>query len=337
MKRLTGDRLYELVESYFRDHLQRARGSSPHTVRAYGHGLRLFITFLAQRGHRSVARLHLDDIRVEAVLAFLDHLEADRKNTAASRNCRLAAVRGFVEHLLRHDLARAEQYQRILAVRRKRAPERVVHYLEPDQVRLILAQPQRGAVGGVRDRALLMFLYNTGARVSEALAVTQDDLHLTSPRHVRLHGKGKKDRICPLWPETVAALRDLLRQRTIAAGPIFRNARGGTLSRDGVAYILSRHAVTASAKAPVIGRHRITPHVLRHSCAVALLQAGVDLTVIRDYLGHVSVATTNRYVKTNVAMKRDAIEALWRRAGIKRDRAKPWRPTARVLEFLSSL
>lgn len=331
------DPLLRLVESYFREHLERVRGASPHTVRAYGHALRLFFLFLEQHTKRSVATLRLDDLRVEAVLAFLDHIERVRGNTAATRNCRLAALRGFVAHLLRHDVTRAGQYQRILAVRPKRARARVVGYLEPHEMRVVLAQPDQRTRQGRRDHALLLLLYNTGARVSEALGLTREDLHLGPPRHVRVHGKGRKDRICPLWPETALALRRILPPDGGPAATVFRNARGDTLSRDGVAYILDRHVAAAAAELPALRQRHVTPHMLRHSCAVALLQAGVDLTVIRDYLGHVSVATTNRYTATNLAMKRHALQAFSAHAGIARGAAKPWRPNAALLNFLSSL
>jgi integrase/recombinase XerD len=328
-------RLLTLVESFFNDHLRRVSGASPHTVRAYGHAVRLFLIFLGKRSKRPVATLALDDIRVDAVLAFLDHLESTRRNSPSTRNCRLGAIHAFVEHLLRHDVERAAQYQRILAVRAKKARARVVAYLEPEHVRVILDQPDAHSPAGIRDRALMLFLFNTGARIAEALSLTSADLHLDQPRQVRLHGKGGKDRVCPLWPETTRVLRTLV--QATPAGPIFRNARGGGLTRDGAAYILDKHAVRAAAQDPALRRLRITPHVLRHSCAVALLQAGVDLTVIRDYLGHASVATTGRYVAANLGMKRDALEAFWRRAGIVRATDRRWRPKPGVLAFLSSL
>lgn len=327
------------VESYFRDHLQRARGASTHTVRAYGHALRLFLLFLAQRARRDIARLELDDIRVEAVLAFLDHLESSRSNTPATRNCRLAAIHGFVEHLLRSDVTRAGQYERILAVRAKRTRGRVIVYLEAEQVRAILAEPDRRTPAGVRDYALLLLLFNTGARIAEILALTVEDLRVGGRRQIRVRGKGNKDRICPLWPETVAAVRALVRGAGLHEGALFRNARGSVLSRDGAAYVLDRHTKSAAARLPELRRRRVTPHVLRHSCAVALLQAGVDPTVIRDYLGHASVATTNRYITSNTAMKRDALAAFWKRAGLTSSTATRtrWRPKPGLLDFLSSL
>jgi site-specific recombinase XerD len=172
--------------------------------------------------------------------------------------------------------------------------------------------------------------------VSEALAVCARDLHLVRPRQVRLHGKGGKDRLCPLWPETVAALR------TLPLNPasderLFCNARGAPLTRDGVAYIIVKHVRRAAETRPALRRHHVTPHVLRHSCAVALLQSGVDVSVIRDYLGHASVATTSRYISTNLEMKRRVLQAFWKRAGLERKPATGWRPSPKLLTFLSSL
>lgn len=331
--------LLSLVDSYFNQHLRRVRGASVHTVRAYGHALRLFFLFVARRSRRSISALSLDDISIENVLAFLDDLESGRGNSAATRNCRLAAVRGLVEHLLRHDLSRAKQYQRILCVRAKKARGHAVAYLEPEQVRAILARPDERTWAGRRDRALLLFLYNTGARISEALALTSADVQGAAlrPRHVRVLGKGNKERFCPLWPETATALVRVIADGGANATYVFRNARGGQLTRDGVAYMLAKYVQLAATEMPTLGRQRITPHVLRHSCAVALLQAGVDVTVIRDYLGHASVATTGRYLTTNMKLKRDVLGAFWRRAGLTPTPARRWRPTSDLLAFLSSL
>jgi site-specific recombinase XerD len=337
MTRPRPEPLLALVESYFNDHLRRVRGASAHTIRAYGHALRLFFLFLAAQLRRPISGLELDDIVVERVLAFLDHVEVTRGNQAATRNCRLAAIRGFVEHLLRHDVSRAEQYRRILAIRAKRARQRPIEYLEPEHVQVLLDQPDRRSPTGLRDYALLIFLYNTGARISEALGVTADDLRLAPPRHVRIRGKGSKERICPLWKETAAALSRLVESNGQPPSVVFRNAAGHPLSRDGAAYLLSKYVDLAAKTLPALRRRRISPHVLRHSCAVALLQAGVDLTVIRDYLGHASVATTGRYISTNVEMKREVLQAFWRRAGLAARGDKRWRPAPGLIGFLSSL
>ncbi len=338
MSRRPLDGLPVLLESFFREHLARIRGASPHTIRAYRDALRLFFIFVAEQSSRSVAHLRLDDLRVERVLAFLSHIETRRGNGAATRNCRLAAIRAFFSHLLRHDPTRAEQYHRVLALPSKKAKSHLATYLEPEEVRVILEQPDRSTPSGIRDHALLLFLYNTGARVSEALSVSADNLQLVPPLQVRLHGKGGKDRVCPLWRHTSTALHGLIRsQRQGSAALVFCNARGQPLTRDGVAYLLDKYARLSCIKIPTLARRRVTPHVLRHSCAVALLQAGVDVTVIRDYLGHASVATTSRYIATNLKMKREVLEAFWKRAGIDTPRSTKWRPAPELLRFLSSL
>ena len=338
MTRTANGQLLTLVESFFRDHLQRSCGVSVHTIRAYRDTLRLLFSFLADTKRCSVADLQLGDLTVDAIAAFLAQLESRRRNQAATRNCRLTAIRGFMKHLIRHDLPNANQYQRILALPSKKAKPPLAAYLEPEDVRLILGKPDRRTLAGLRDYALLLFLYNTGARVSEALGVRVNDLNLTQPKQVRLHGKGRKDRLVPLWRDTAKVLLQLPTVREGKAGDlVFRNLRGDSLTRDGVAYILHKYVAMAAQAVPALGQQRITPHGMRHSCAVALLQAGTDVTVIRDYLGHASIATTSRYITTNLKMKRDVLEAFWRRAGIAPVRARPWSPKPDLLAFLASL
>jgi site-specific recombinase XerD len=336
MSRPKQDLLLTLVQSFFHSYLLRVRGASDHTVRAYRDALKLFFTFLVQRKGRSIADLSLDDLQADAVLAFLDHVESQRANSAVTRNCRLAAIRSFVQHLLRHDLTRADQYGRILAIPSKKAAHRVVDYLEPEEARAVIAAVNPRAPHADRDRALLLFLYNTGARVSEALAVPPRELRLDRPRQVRLFGKGRKERFCPLWPETAAALRQIASSDS-ETEPVFRNARGTPLTRDGVAYLLDKYVQLASQTLPQLRSRRVTPHVMRHSCAVALLQAGIDVSVIRDYLGHASVATTSRYITTNLKMKRDVLEAFWKRAGLQSRSHHRWHPSPKLLVFLDTL
>lgn len=338
MGRTDSAKLLPLVETYFRSYLIQARGASPHTIRAYRDTLRLLFKFLAERRSRPVSDLTLDDLHAGAVLAFLSHLESDRANSAASRNIRLAAIRSFFRHLIEHDLQRAGQYQRVLSLPSKRAQIGAAQYLEPQDVKLLLAQPDRSTAAGRRDHALILFLYNTGSRVSEALGVCVEHLSLTSPRQVRLYGKGRKERLCPLWRETTQALDELLTVRERRPGDrVFCNRAGAGLTRDGVAYLLRKYMTLAARKSPTLRRRRIAPHVLRHSCAVALLQAGVDITVIRDYLGHASIATTNRYVATNLQMKRDALERFWQKSGLSPNHTRPWTPKADVLAYLASV
>ena len=325
-----------LLEDFFLNYLPKIRGVSPHTLHAYRDALRLFLSHVAQRQGSTVDRLSMEQLQVTHVLTFLEELERQRSNCVRTRNCRLMALRCFFRHALRHDPAHAEQYARVLAVAAKKAPQPACVYLEPEEIKILLSQPDQRCALGIRDYALLLFLYNTGARVSEALGVRSEDLHLEPPRQVRLRGKRLKERICPLWTQTASALKKLLAAGRPAGAPLFLNQRGQPLTRHGVLRMLRRYSVKL-ARSSTFPRRVLHPHLLRHSCAVALLQAGVDLTVIRDYLGHASVETTNRYVSTNLKMKRDALIAFWERAGISQPTSKPWKPTTKVLEFLRSL
>lgn len=338
MTRRPADSLFRFVESFFREYLQRVRNASRHTVLAYRDTLRLFFSFVADACGRPVADLRLDDLSLEMVMDFLDHLESNRRNGPSTRNLRMTALRTFFRHLIRQDPPRGAQYQRVLSLPSKKTPQPVVTYLEPEEVQGLLRQPDRRRAKGLRDHALLLFLYNTGARISEALAVRRDDLQVLRPFQVLLHGKGRKERICPLWRETVVALKRLIDQLLPRPdGYVFRNGRGEPLGRHGAAYILDKHVKRAAQELPALRRKRVTPHTMRHSTAVALLQAGIDITVIRDYLGHESIATTGRYTKTNLQMKRRVLDAFWRRSGLTRTRDPRWRPPEDLAAFLGSL
>lgn len=330
--------LLPMVESYFHNYLGQASGASHHTVRSYRDTLRLLFKFLAGRRGCSVSALTLKDLDADAILAFLAHIEGARNNAIASRNLRLAAIRSFFRHLVENDIERAGQYQRVLSIPNKRPHIGAAQYLEPEEVRQLLAQPDCSTTAGLRDYALILFLYNTGARVNEMLTVRVEHLSMVSPRQVRLFGKRSKERFCPLWPETVAVLAKLPAIREGRRGdPVFCNRAGTRLSRDGVAYLLRKYTAMAARTSPAFRRRRVSPHTLRHSCAAALLQSGVDITVIRDYLGHASIATTNRYVATNLKMKRDALEQFWARSGLSPTHARRWKPKADVLAYLESI
>lgn len=338
MTRASALGLFAQVEAYFTEYLPRQRGASVHTIRAYRDALTLLFRFVAQQRGRGVASLQLSDLDADSVTRFLDHIEIERSNSPATRNCRRAAIRGFFKHVLRNDLAHSQQYVRVLAIPAKKARQRPATYLEAQDARLIIGMPDRRTHDGWRDYALLLFLYNCGARVAEAAGLRWDDLQLVAPRQVRLRGKGKKERLLPLWPETANALHRL-RGMTQSSDQqcVFVNRHGQPMSRDGIAYVLAKHAAAAAQANPALQRKHITPHVLRHSCAVALLQSGTDVTVIRDYLGHASVATTGRYITTNLQMKRDAMQAFWKKAGIEPATTKAWKPKADLLAFLQSL
>ena len=330
--------LFAHVQSYFTEYLPKQRGASVHTIRAYRDALTMLFKFVAEQRGRGVASLQFGDIDADAVMRFLDHIEAQRSNSAATRNCRRAAIRGFFKHLLRNDLAHSQQCIRVLAIPAKKARQRPATYLEAEDARLIINMPDKRTGDGWRDYALLLFLYNCGARVSEAAGLHWDDLQLAAPRQVRLRGKGKKERLLPLWAETANALHRLRGMSGGSGGQcVFVNRLGQPLTRDGIAYVLTKHATAAARDKPALQHKHITPHVLRHSCAVALLQSGTDVTVIRDYLGHASVSTTGRYITTNLQMKREAMQAFWKKAGIEPTNTKAWKPKADMLAFLQSL
>lgn len=330
--------LLSLVESFFRNYLVQNRGASPHTICAYRDTLRMLFTCIAQRQRRPVANITLDDLNVETVSAFLEYLEKDRCNSVTTRNVRLAAIHSFFRHLVANDLTRGEQYQRVLSIPNKRAPVSPPNYLEADDVKRLLAEPAKSTAAGRRDYALMLFLYNTGARISEALELRVENLSLSPLRRVRLFGKRSKVRFCPLWRETARALAQLPAFRDgRPTDRVFCNRAGDSLTRDGAAYLIRKYATLAARKWPALRNCRITPHVLRHSCAVALLQAGVDITVIRDYLGHASIATTNRYVQANMDMKRDALNRYWRKSGLSPSRTRRWVPKSDVLAYLESI
>jgi site-specific recombinase XerD len=302
--------LARALRGFFADHLPRVRGMSSHTVASYRDAFVLLLRFLS--GHREcpVVDLDVQDLTPGDVLAFLDHLEAERGNSAATRNARLAAIHAFARFAAASHPELLELCQRILAVPFKRARQRVVEYLEAEEIRALLDAPDSTTLDGRRDRALLLALFNTGARVQEILDVRPCDLQLERPLQVLLRGKGCKDRLCPLWPQTATALRALLTERELDSSstrPLFRNHRGEPLTRFGVRYLLRKHARVAQARAPTLAARRVHPHALRHTTAVHLLQAGVDLVTISHWLGHASVETTNRYAAVDLETKRAAV------------------------------
>jgi site-specific recombinase XerD len=233
----------------------------------------------------------------------------------------------------------ADHCKRICSLPLKRAPVRPIPYLEDDEMQAVLAAPDQTLASGRRDYALLLFLYNTGARVQELANVRAADLQLSRPPHAMLHGKGNKERICPLWATTVRALRRLLDESSISPQSdekIFRNARGEPITRFGIDYILKTHVLIAANQLPSLKRRRVSPHVIRHTAAVHMLNSGVDLNVIRAWLGHVDLRTTNVYAEINLATKRAALETC-APAGSRRMKPPSWRRDGDLLAWLEQL
>jgi site-specific recombinase XerD len=287
-----------------------------------------------------VVDLSLDHLGPDDLIAFLDHLETDRKNSVATRNARLAAVHSFARFVATRYPEAVERCQRLLAVPVKRGPVHTVEYLESEEIAAMFDAINIKARNGLRDRTLLLTLFNTGARVQELLDIRPSDLQLERPYLIRLHGKGRKERVCPLWPETVECLRilimDVCSHNAINA-PLFRNNRGEPMTRFGVRYILQRYARRAGQTTPSLMTKRVHPHTYRHSAAVHLLRAGVDLVTISHWLGHASVETTNRYAAVDIETKREALK----RAGSITCNAGTdlgaWRKDASVLDWLEKL
>lgn len=326
------------LRAFFAQHLPLTRGLSPRTVLSYRDTFVLLLRFLAARHGCDVVALELKHLETDDVLAFLDHLETKRKNSVATRNARLAAIHAFARFLATRDPERLEQAQRLLAVPIKRGPVRAVDYLEGDEIGAMLGAVSARRRDHIRDRALLLTLFNTGARVQEILDIREDDLQLDRPSFVRLCGKGRKERLCPLWPETVESIRNFLHTTPGSDGlPIFRNHRGEPMTRFGIRYLLRRYAERARKSAPTIKAKRVHPHTCRHSAAVHLLRAGVDLVTISHWLGHASVETTNRYAAVDLATKRKALEQAGPVAGASEAQITTWRTDASVLGWLESL
>lgn len=336
---MTTKTLSGLVQSFFTVALPR-RGFSPQTILSYRDALKLLLRFTSEQTRLQVVRLeftHLDDT---IVAAFLDHLESGRGNLIATRNNRLAAIRSFFAFVAAEEPALAHQCQRVCSLPLKRAPCRSIPYLEPDEMQAILAAPDVSTSSGRRDHALLLFLYNTGARVQEATGVRAADLQLSRPRQVLLRGKRKKERICPLWETTARALRALLDEvglPDLSASNVFRSEQNSPLTRFGIDYILKKHAAKAAETLPTLARKRVSPHTIRHTTAVHLLNSGVDINVIRSWLGHTDLRTTNIYAEIDLHTKRKAIESCAPPESKGGRRRPPWKRDPDLLSWLENL
>jgi integrase/recombinase XerD len=326
-----------IIRDYFTDHLPRLRGSSPHTIHSYRDSIVLLLRYLAEQRKMPVVALDLADLNPPRILAFLSHLEDQRNNGVATRNVRLAAIHAFFRFVASRNPEQLDLAQRVIAIPFKRAPHRAIDYLEYEEIDSILKAVDRTTTQGVRDYALLATMFNTGGRVQEIVDLRGRDLQLIKPFQVRLFGKGRKERYCPIWPETAAVLRSFCKQRKIELSPeahLFVNHRGQPLSRFGVRHILSRCLDAAAETAPTLARKRLHPHSMRHSTAVALLKSGVDLSTISHMLGHASPTTTNRYAKVDLEMKRKAIGKV---RPVSRKSRTPWAKDGTILDWLESL
>jgi site-specific recombinase XerD len=300
-----------LVQQFFTEYLVTQRAVSPRTVACYRDALMLFLDFSSQRLKRATTSLKLNDIQPDLILAFLDHLERERHNAVRSRNLRLTALRAFLKFAGRRDVASLHLVERALAVPMKRFERPMLGFLTREEMLAVLGQPGETWTSQ-RDHLLLAMLYNTGARVSEIIGVRVTDVVLDGGACVHLHGKGRKQRSVPLWHTTVTEVRAWLRLNPALRGeePLLPNREGHAMSRSNVVQRLELAVARATNQAPSIVKKRISPHIIRHTTAMHLLQSGVPFNVIALWLGHESTTTTHRYVEADLAMKEKALARL---------------------------
>jgi site-specific recombinase XerD len=329
--------LPRLLQDFFRLHLVAHRNVSQHTVRAYRDALVLLLRFVATRTRRQVAALELTCLDQAAVLAFLEDLEDTRGNGIRTRNARLAAIHCFFRYVAAEEPAAAALCQAVLGIPFKRGSQAAITCLSREEIGHLLDTPDCTCPHGRRDAALLWFLYNTGARAQEVVDVRLPALRLCPPAQVRLYGKGRKERLCPLWADTVQRLRHMLRDRRAAEDvdePLFLNATGRPLTRFGLRYIVRQCVARAMASCPELASKSISPHTFRHTTALHLLQSGVELNVVRCWLGHASIETTHAYIEIDMEMKRAALDATAPQQN--RSRQPRWRQPD-VLTWLAAL
>ncbi|HVH88836.1 MAG TPA: tyrosine-type recombinase/integrase [Terriglobales bacterium] len=303
--------LSALLSSFFLRYLALERGVSPHTSASYRDAIKLLLQFSADRCKRPVDRLTIEDLNAPAVLEFLAYLETGRSNTVRSRNARLAAIQTFFRYVTAQEPSLAALCSSVLAIPTKKALRPVLGYLSEQELGALFAQVDRSARHGERDYVLLSILYDTGARIQELLDLKPSDFHFEPPPFVRIRGKGRKERLCPLLPQSAQLVRKFL----VAHGrpldqqePLLQNARETRLGRHGARYILLKYRRRAAGSIPSLARATISPHTLRHTKAMHLLQSGVPLVMVKDFLGHADLKSTEIYVQADLEMKRKALE-----------------------------
>jgi site-specific recombinase XerD len=299
------------VTAFFQERLPRERGASPHTSDSYAYCFQLLLSFAANRHRSQPSALLLEQIDVPLVLAFLDDLEATRGNSPRTRNARLAAIKSFALFIEYRVPSCVDQVRRLLAIPVKKTTEKLVPFLTRDELQAILDSPDPRSRSGVRDRAMLHLAYAAGLRVSELVGLHLDALVLQPEPSIQVLGKGRRERLIPLWKTTVKALRAWLAVRGAPpCSELFVSARGGPLTRDGFDYILAKHVGAATKKVPSLGRKRVSPHVLRHTCAMHTLEATRDIRKVALWLGHASMQSTEIYLRADPTTKMEAIDAM---------------------------
>lgn len=299
------------ITAFLHQRLVDERNASSNTCESYAYAFKLLFVFAADRLKTQPSKLCFEQIDAPLVVAFLSYLEDHRGNSSNSRNIRLAAIKSFMRFMQYRLPAALEQIQRVLAIPAKKATTKLVKHLTVEEMQAILDAPIPTNRDGIRDRAMLYLCFAAGLRVSELIGLQLADLKLEASASILVHGKGRKERCLPLWKQTATALRAWLAVRgTIPSSHLFVNARGEPMTRSGFEYILSKHAKAAMATCPSLSQQRISPHVLRHTCALTVLQATKDLRKVSLWLGHASIQTTEIYTRVDPSEKLEALEAV---------------------------
>ncbi len=329
----------EYMQSFFYQYLSSLRGLSLNSILAYRDSIKLLLCFSSDFLKKAVDQLNIEDLDDKVILAFLDDLENKRKNCIRTRNARLAAICTFFKFIGREKPELLNQCRKIRSIPQKRTEHKTVEYLESNEMKAVLNSVDINSRTGVRDNALLLFLYNTGARVQEVVDIRLNDLRLENPGQVKLLGKGKKQRACPLWPDTIDAINDYLKYRQ-PEDPneehLFLNANGESITRFGIRYITKKYAEKAAVNCSSLNNKVIGPHTFRHSTAMHLIQAGNDINMVKLWLGHADINTTHMYVEINMEMKRKILNTCQPPCNKKKNKVKKWlKPD--VLKWLNEL
>jgi site-specific recombinase XerD len=326
--------LAALLENFFTQRLMLQRRVSAHTIASYRDTFRLLLQFMQTRLHKAPSTLALEDFDAPVVVSFLDDLEKARAVTARTRNLRLTAIHSFFRYVAFEAPTHAAQIQRVLAIPTKRFQRALIPFLSRPEVDALLAAPDQRTWSGRRDHALILLAVQTGLRLSELTGLRQEDLHMGTGAHVRVIGKGRKERCTPLSKNTRAVLAAWLREpRRAPDQPLFPNARGGRLSSHGVHYLLAKHVSGAAEVCRSLKQKRVSPHVLRHTTAMDLLHEGCEQCVIALWLGHESIETTQVYLDADLEMKQRILDKTTPPNG----RPGRYRPDDKLLAFLKSL
>lgn len=332
--------LGKLIRNFFEQHLVSQRGLSEHTILAYRDAWKLFLNFVSKQCKKTCTNVELDDLTAKTVRDFLAHLEHERNNSIQTRNNRLAAIHSFFQYLGTTDPRCLPQCESVLSVPFKRQARRVPEYLEREEVQSIFREIKIGTPLAQRDDALLRMLYNTGMRAQEVVNLNINHIRFSRPYSVRIHGKGQKERMCPLWPETIRSLKAYLELRAVRpdeSAPLFVNGEDNRLTRFGVRYVVTHRCAEAAKICPSLLTRRVTPHTWRHTTAMHLLQSNVDLSMIRSWLGHASIETTNGYVEIDLEMKRKILLSAEKLLPAKTKRHPSLQRERDILSWLSEL